>query len=90
MSEPDPALGEWVGRLAAELDCDPLQPATIGALLRMAREVAHATERLNAPLCTFIAGRAVQQRVAAGGDETAALAEVEAAVRRLLETGQTG
>lgn len=81
---------EWVARLALELDAEPLVPATVGRLLRMAREVAHATERLNAPLCAFVAGRAVQRRVASGADESAALAEVEAAVKRLLAGSNPG
>lgn len=76
--------GAWSARLAAELGSAPLEPRTVGMLLRLAREVAHGTERVNAPLSTYVAGRHVAERVAAGGDEAAALAEVEAAVRRLL------
>ncbi len=95
MTEPAPDLparapgepGDLVSRLAAELDTPPLPPPTVGALLRIARRVAHGSERVNAPLSTYVAGRHVAARVAAGGDEAAALAEVEAAVSRLL--GQT-
>jgi hypothetical protein len=79
----------WVARLVRELAGDeqtaiPLDPATVGVLLRIAREVAHGSERLNAPLSTYVAGRYVASRVAAGADEAAAIAEVEEAVKRVL------
>jgi hypothetical protein len=62
----------------------PVDAETVGALLRIAREVAHGTERLNAPLSTYVAGRHVAARVAAGVDEATAIADVEAAITRLL------
>lgn len=79
----------WVTRLAAELarpgeDPVPVDAATVGALLRIAREVAHRTERLNAPLSTYVVGRYVAARVATGTDEATAIAEVETAIMRLL------
>lgn len=55
-----------------------------GGSAGVAREVAHGSERLNAPLSTYVAGRYVASRVAAGADEAAALAEVEQAVKRVL------
>ncbi len=83
----DPTV--WVNRLAAELSsAAPTVPvidaAAVGTLLRIAREVAHGSERLNAPLSTYAAGRHIAARMAAGVDETVALAEVEEAVRRVL------
>ena len=56
----------------------------MGALLRISREVAHGTERLNAPLSTYLAGRYVAARIADGADEATAVAEVADAVRRTL------
>lgn len=81
-------MGEWAERLARELAGaarqGPLTAATAGRLLRLARDVAHATERLNAPLVAYVAGRHVATRQAAGLSEEAALDEVEKAIRRLL------
>jgi hypothetical protein len=81
--------GAWASRLVRELVGDeptaiPLAPATVGALLHIARNVAHGSERLNAPLSTYVAGRYVASRVAAGADEKTAIAEVEQAVKRVL------
>ncbi len=82
-ASPDPAA--WASRLAVVLGLPALPPRTAGALLRISRDVAHATERLNAPLSTYVAGRHVARRIAEGGNEAAALQEVEAAVRQLLD-----
>lgn len=86
----------WVARLAAELnagrtaEATALGSAAAGAVLRIAREVAHGSERLNAPLCAYVAGRYVAARLAAGADEATALTEVEAAVRRVLAEAPPG
>ncbi len=85
-------ITRWVTRLTAELANDGKEPlsmdaATAGALLRISREVAHGTERFNAPLSTYVAGRHVAVRLAEGIDEAAAVAEVEEAVRRILSAG---
>ncbi|MBJ7609660.1 MAG: molybdopterin-guanine dinucleotide biosynthesis protein MobA [Candidatus Dormibacteraeota bacterium] len=82
--------GAWSAQLAAELASAPLPRSTVGALLSMARDVAHATERINAPLSTYVAGRYVEARVASGCDEAVALDEVAAAVRRLLSETTPG
>jgi hypothetical protein len=50
-------------------------------LLRLAREVAHRTERVNAPLSTYLAGRFVAERVREG------MAPSDAA-RRALEVAE--
>src|SRR3712207_1847518 len=52
------------------------------SVLELARVVAHATERRNAPLATFLAGRFVAARVAAGGDALAAAEEARAIAER--------
>jgi hypothetical protein len=49
-------------------------------LLRIARDVAHATERQNAPLASYLIGRFVQMSVSAGVTETEALAQAAAIV----------
>ena len=45
------------------------------SLLRAARDIAHASERQNAPLATYLVGRFVAARVAAGLQEDSAVAE---------------
>jgi hypothetical protein len=44
-------------------------------LLKLAREVAHRTERIFAPLSTYLAGRFVAERLRAGEDAGAAVRE---------------
>lgn len=52
-------------------------------LLDLARVVAHGTERKNAPLATFLAGRYVERRRAQGVDDEAAVAEAVAIAEKL-------
>ena len=47
---------EFAQRLAAELGLPPLDQGAEDALLGMAGVAAHASERLAAPLCTYLAG----------------------------------
>ena len=55
------------------------------AVLLLARLVAHGTERRNAPLATFLAGRFVAQRLQHGASASQALAEAAAIAEDLLE-----
>lgn len=55
-------------------------------LLHVARDIAHASERQNAPLATYLAGRYVEIRLRAGVDEDAALEELAALVLPLAGT----
>lgn len=54
-------------------------------ILDFTREVAHATERKNAPLATFLAGWYVGARVSRGASPEEAWSEAAALGRRLLE-----
>lgn len=47
---------EFAQALAAELGLPPLDDHEIAALLRLASIAAHSSERLAAPLCTYLAG----------------------------------
>lgn len=48
---------EWIAEFAAEIGIDPPGPGEIGALLELAAEAAHASERTAAPLVCWLAGR---------------------------------
>jgi hypothetical protein len=62
----------------------PLDIAGRARLLRIARDVAHATERQNAPLTAYLIGRFVQDAVRSGVSEASALDEAESVVRALI------
>jgi hypothetical protein len=49
---------DWVAAYAEALGLE-LDDAAIDAVLALARDVAHGTERKNAPLASFLAGRFV-------------------------------
>jgi Domain of unknown function (DUF6457) len=53
-------------------------------LLRIARDVAHATERQNAPLAAYLIGRFVQDAVRSGTSEAEAIDQAAAIVRSLI------
>lgn len=75
---------DWPGAYASALDLT-LTDEEVGEVLRLARSVAHGTERGNAPLAAFLAGRYVAARSHSGVPAAAALAEAVAAAERLLE-----
>jgi hypothetical protein len=85
----------WCDRLAESLvgagalGPDALTPQLHGRVLRIARDVAHGSERRNAPVAAFLAGRYVEARRAAGVDAETALSEVAEAVARLLRATTT-
>lgn len=63
-------------------------PRERNPILLLARDVAHGTERRNAPLATYLAGRYVAARMAGGADERTALDEVRETVAALLPPEQ--
>jgi hypothetical protein len=69
---------------ASGLAAPPLTPQLRARVLTLARDIAHGTERKNAPVCAFIAGRYVEARRAQGVDAETALSEVAEAAARLL------
>ncbi len=80
---------DWCDQLAARLaghagHPDLLSPRLGAQLLRLAKEVAHGSERKNAPLATFIAGRYVEARQAQGIDAETALGEITREVAAML------
>lgn len=63
---------EFAQAVARDLGLEPLSEEEIGTLLKVASVAAHSSERLAAPLCTYLAGRA-------------SIAEAQAAVARIAE-----
>ncbi len=55
-------------------------------ILTLARIVAHGTERKNAPLAAYVAGRYVVARSAHGVDEAAAMAEALEVAQAITRT----
>jgi hypothetical protein len=55
---------EWVDRLAAELQLDPLSAHENEHLLSASREVAHRVERKATPLAMYVLGLAVGSQMA--------------------------
>lgn len=61
----------------------PLDLGERALLLRIARDVAHASERQSAPLASYLVGRFVQARISAGIAESEALARAAEIVNSL-------
>jgi len=51
-------MDDWLDRFATALGMPPIDTAEVETILDLAREVAHGTERKNAPLAAWLAGRA--------------------------------
>lgn len=79
----------WAARYAEALDQVDgaglrLSAEEAEVVLELARLVAHGTERRNAPLAAFLAGRFVQQRVSAGADAEGALGDAVARAQTVV------
>lgn len=61
-----------------------LHDEDVEAVLALARDVAHGTERRNAPLATFLLGQFVLARKAEGAPVPTVLDEAQALARTLL------
>lgn len=67
-------MDPWLDRFADALHVPRLDPAEVDSLLDLARVVAHGTQRKNAPLAAYLAGR---WAATGEGDPTAALRTAE-------------
>jgi hypothetical protein len=80
--------GDLLERIAAALRADsgdgsssaPFSPPQRARLLRLARDIAHSGERQDAPLASYLIGRFVERRRAAGVPEEAAIGEAAALI----------
>lgn len=77
-------MDEWLDGFARALGERSLEPEEVGAMLALAREVAHGVERRLAPLASFVAGMHVQRRVMSGATVSEAVAEIRTAARTLI------
>jgi hypothetical protein len=92
MSDAPDNTSDLLGELAAKLgtargDTDPLEPLDLAGrarLLRIARDVAHATERQNAPLAAYLIGRFVQDAIRSGVSQAGAIDQAASVVRSLI------
>jgi hypothetical protein len=75
-------------RLGGEEPAVHLSKDAKNPVLNMARIVAHGTDRKNAPLAAYVAGRYVAARTRQGIDEDAALAEAFAAAEAVIPASQ--
>lgn len=71
----------WPDELAEALGEEPLGPDEVAAVLDLARDIAHTTERRYAPLSTYIIGLAVGR---AEGERRERLDALVEQARRLL------
>jgi len=71
------ALGDWVGKVAAEFDIAPPAADQINDLLGVAGVAAHEVVRPAAPITTFLIGYALAT------DSSLSLSNAVAAVKRL-------
>ena len=77
-------MDDWLDDFARALGERPLGREEVGAVLGLARDVAHGVERRLAPLASFVAGMHVQRRVTEGASVSDAVEEIRAAARKLI------
>lgn len=77
-------MDDWVDRLADVLGERRPDPAEVGAILKLAREVAHGVERRLAPLSAYVAGLHVGRETTEGTEPQEALDEALRAARSLI------
>jgi Domain of unknown function (DUF6457) len=77
-------MDDWIDHLAGSLGEEPISPEELGAVLRLARDVAHGVERKLAPVSTYLAGVHAGRTAAAGGTRAHALTRAVEAARRLI------
>lgn len=74
----------WLDRLADELGERRLEPTEVGAILKVAREVAHGVERRLAPLTAYVLGLYVGRESTEGTPPREALEEATRTVRSMI------
>lgn len=77
-------MDDWLRTLADALGEEPLDRHQTGDVLRLSRDVAHATERRFAPLSTLLVGLHAGRLAAGGLDRQAAIQRALAAAEQVL------
>jgi hypothetical protein len=77
-------LDEWIDTLATALGEEPVNPREMGAVLKLARDVAHGVERKLAPVSTYLAGVHAGRKAAEGTPRAQALDEALEAAKALI------
>jgi hypothetical protein len=77
-------MDEWLDRLADALEVPRISGEELGAVLKLARDVAHGVERRFAPVSAYLVGVAVGMRTANGATREDAFHEAAAATRDLV------
>jgi hypothetical protein len=85
-----PRMSEWLMHAGAVLGVDPLDDHSQERLLGVARDVAHGVERKLTPIATYLLGAAVERRVGAGEDRSAAFAGALADLERAIDAAHDG
>ncbi len=83
-------MSDWLRRYAVALGEEPLSNQEVAAILELARDVAHGTERKFAPLSTFLAGIHAAGRLGEDGIRLEALNDAIEIARRLVADGEPG
>jgi len=78
-------MSDWVVQAAERLEVETIDDDTQELLLGVARDVAHGVERKLTPIATYLLGTAVERRVAAGEDRSAAFAGALADLERAID-----
>lgn len=81
-------MSDWLRRYAVALGEEPLTSQEVAAILELARDVAHGTERKLAPLSTFLAGIHAAGHLGEDGARFAALTDAIEIARRLVADGE--
>jgi hypothetical protein len=78
-------MEDWLAKTAGALGVDPIDDDSQERLLGAASDVAHGVERKLTPIATYLLGTAVERRVAAGEDRSAAFASALADLERAID-----
>ena len=87
-----PGTGDLLDKLASQLSAArggtgapaPIDLAVRARLLRIARDVAHATERQNAPLAAYLIGGFVRDAMRSGTSQSDAVEQAASVVRSII------
>lgn len=83
-------MEEWIDRMAGALNEEPISPREMGAVLKLARDVAHGVERRLAPLASYLAGVHVGRRSVEGASREDALTRTVDAALALIPPAEPG